>query len=552
MDFIEQVGTRYLEGKANAAPKQLEDFAKKQFFDSPKEGSKAKSRKGSVSPKGEDRGHGEHGEEDEHEEHGRTSTKSGGKGKLDHDLTSEKDLEIARLRGELEESRRAARKTSRTPSKKKDEHKAPAKKESPARQLRKSRSTKVFDNKGIKVVGGALVADAASRRHREKRPEHNATREIGKTIDGKGLGLAGGALVAGRGSKARSKSEHAAKEPIIVEAAPRPRPRERSWYEVKDDDKEDDDGGSGYGNVAHSTHSRRRRPTKQRSHEEDEHEHGSDHGSVAHSIVSQRMRKPSLEDTYSEHGSITPSPASHSGRHSFADHSDHHSIAPSRASTRRRSSPTSRSEVSSIPAPPPPPSRRKSILSSRPRRPSTESSLGSVIAPPAQVEAIRRRQRSRGRGLTDAEIDTPAPETPSLRALSGRRREMETRHERGGWGEREEEEAVHLPERRKSVLHERVRGEEGGSVIDVLEARSVPFRPHRERDERGRYEEGKERERARQRQREMDIVEVVEEKARQRGGPVARRIERGEPVDGRRSEVELMRREGGRTVYRVR
>ncbi len=151
----------------------------------------------------------------------------------------------------------------------------------------------------------------------------------------------------------------------------------------------------------------------------------------------------------------------------------------------------------------------------------------------------------------DADIDTPAPETPSLRALSRRRREAETRHERGG---DRGEEAAHLPERRKSVLHERVGGGEG-SVVDILEARSVPFRPHRE--ERGVYRgpynqerDGyREKERAWERERDMDIVEVMEEK-RQRG-PVVRRIDMGERARGG-SEVELMRKEGGRTVYRVR
>ena len=100
---------------------------------------------------------------------------------------------------------------------------------------------------------------------------------------------------------------------------------------------------------------------------------------------------------------------------------------------------------------------------------------------------------------------------------------------------------MHLPERRKSVLHERVGGD--GSVIDVLEAKSVPFRPHRE----GRSGH-KEKERMREREREMGIVEVMEEKRR---GPVVRKIEMGERNMGR-SEVELMRREGGRSVYRVR
>ena len=52
----------------------------------------------------------------------------------------------------------------------------------------------------------------------------------------------------------------------------------------------------------------------------------------------------------------------------------------------------------------------------------------------------------------------------------------------------------------------------------------------------------------REREREMGIVEVMEEKRR---GPVVRKIEMGERNMGR-SEVELMRREGGRSVYRVR
>lgn len=566
MDFIEQVGTRYLEGKVNAAPQQIENLAKKQFFTSHKDNSKAKSRKDDTSPTRDHDEHGEYGDyedyeehgqhddhgdhdehdyEDSHDDHKQSKARKSSKGRSEHNGVSEKDLEIARLRGELEESRREARVGASSPvvsKNKKSEHKAASKKESPTRKLRRSRSTKAFEDKGIKIVGGAFVADAASRRHREKRPEHGATKELGKTIDGKGFGLAAGALVAERGNKARSKSQHATKEPIIVEAAPRRdrkrRPSHEEEYAVQDE-------GSEHGSMAYSTLSRRRsRP------EEDEYE--ADRRSVAHSTVSRRNRRKSLDEARSEHGSIiAPSRASHS-RRSFAE-SNHGSVAPSHAPSRRESH-ISRSEISSIHDFPP--TRHKSALASRGRRPSTESATGSVIAPPAQVEAIRRRQRSRGRGLTDVDIDTPAPETPSLRTLSRRRREVETRHERGHG--RGEEEAAHLPERHSSLLHERVGGE--GSVIDILEARSVPFRPHREvrgvggyrgsrRAEEDWYYEEKQRAWERERQREMDIVEVLEEKQR---GPVVRRIDMGEQRSVERSEVELMRKEGGRSVYRVR
>ena len=567
MDFIEQVGTRYLEGKVNAAPQQIENLAKKQFFTSHKDDSKAKSRKGNTSPTGDHDEHGEHGEygdyedyeehgrqddhgdsdeheyEDSHDDHKQSRARKVSKGRSEHNGVSEKDLEIARLRGELEESRREARIGASSPAvskNKKSQHKAADKKESPTRKLRRSRSTKAFEDKGIKIVGGALVADAASRRHREKRPEHGATKELGKTIDGKGFGLATGALVAERGNKARSKSQHAAKEPIIVEAAPRRdrkrRPSHEEEYAVQDE-------GSEHGSMAYSTLSRRR------SRPEDEYE--ADRRSVAHSTIPRRNRRQSLDEARSEYGSIIAPPRASHSRRSFAEESNHGSVAPSHAPGRRDSH-VSRSEISSIHDFPL--SRHKSALASRGRRPSTESAIGSVIAPPAQVEAIRRRQRSRGRGLTDVDIDTPAPETPSLRTLSRRRREAETRHERGH-GRGEEEDAAHLPERHKSLLHERAGGE--GSVIDILEAKSVPFRPHREvrgggyrgsrRAEEDWYEE-KQRAWERERQREMDIVEVLEERQR---GPVVRRIDMGERAV-ERSEVELMRKEGGRSVYRVR
>ena len=128
---------------------------------------------------------------------------------------------------------------------------------------------------------------------------------------------------------------------------------------------------------------------------------------------------------------------------------------------------------------------------------------------------------------------------------------MDLRHERG-WGNDEGEESAHLPERRKSFRDDRV-GEEG-SVVGVLEVRSVPFRPHREG--RGGYgdREGRRREKPGEREREMAVVEVTEEPERRRV-PTARQVEMGGRNGGRgegKGVVEVLRSEGGRTLYRVR
>ena len=328
MDFIEQVGTRYLEGKAYAAPQQIENFAKKQFKGSHHDDeakSKSKSRRGSVSDASEEEDEDEEEEEEEEEDiekrSKRSSTKGAGKSRSRKPDVSEKDLEIARLRGELEEARR--RGDGETTHSSKKEQKAQQESHSPTHKARRASSTNTFDSKGIKVVRGALVVDAASRRHREKRPEHGATKGLSRTVDGKGLGVASGALVAERRDGARSKSRHAAQEPVIVEAAPRPRPRRRHRVEEEDDEEDD----------------------------EEEKEHGSAHGTVAHSTLSRKTRGMSFDEDQearkSERGSIAPSRASARRRSSFGEKSEGGgSLAPSHPSTRRRSF-AERSEVGS-------------------------------------------------------------------------------------------------------------------------------------------------------------------------------------------------------------
>ena len=79
MDFVEQIGERYLMGKANAAPQQLENLVKKQFAggtEKPGGGEKAASAAGAAS-----------------------SEKEVGKG------SAEKDAEITKLRAQLAQSK---------------------------------------------------------------------------------------------------------------------------------------------------------------------------------------------------------------------------------------------------------------------------------------------------------------------------------------------------------------------------------------------------------------------------------------------------------------
>ena len=509
MDFIEGVGTRYLEGKAYAAPQKLENYAKKQFKSSREPNEKTKSRKGSQPSIGS---------EDEEESGGETLRKTSSKSstKQRGGGISEKDLEIARLRGELEEARRARSSGTEIHGPSKKERASKKYDELPShggegRKSSKPSSTRALETRGFKVVGGALVADAGSRRHREKRPEHSKAKSLGRTVDNKGLSIAKGALVTQkRSGRANSKSRYAAKEPIIVEAAPRSRRRLESNREDSAEESSAEEEDMRSERAAHSTPDRRQRRR------------------VADS-------SPSSEDDYSEE-----------------EEEEKYETATLASSTQRSSKPRSLSNATNASTPPttfrtlvPSTAPSKSSLSHHPRRPSTSSDHGSLIASPAQIRAVHRRQRSRGRGLADAEIDTAAPETPSLRALSRRRRQLredeeeeEGAEERGGGRGRHEfgRGGAHLPVRSRSVVREAVGGE--GSVVDVLEVDSVGFRPRRE-GVGGKRGGGR-------------GVEVRNERDRGSGGMVVRRSEGSERPSRADNEVELVRKEGGRSVYRVR